>query len=99
MFSSSITNSTNQIGLSAFKELQKTVLKLQSTVSRHYIWAVKRTASSFEQQNFEDFFSTFYFQIIFNFKNRTSKQQKMMQKKDVRVGAEKLVTLKSMPLK
>lgn len=64
MLSSSITNSTSQILVRGFKELQNTVLKLQSTVSRHFVWAVKRTANSSEWQNFEDFFPPFSFKLF-----------------------------------
>lgn len=81
MFLSSITNSTNQIGLRAFKELQNTVLKQQSTVSRHYVWAVKRTANSSEQQNFEDFFPTIYFWIIFISKTEKAKSRRWCRRR------------------
>lgn len=94
MFSSSITNSNNQIRLRAFKELQNTVLKLQSTVSRHFVWAAKRNANSSEWQNFEDLFFHLLLLNYFLFQNRTNKQQKIVQRKDVRMGAEKSVTLK-----
>lgn len=95
VFSPLITNPTNHIGLSDFKELQNTALKPQSTVFRHCVWAAKRMANSSKHQYFEAFFPhlSFAFKLFFISKNRTSEQKKMVQK-DARTGAEGFITLK-----
>lgn len=64
MFSLFITNPTNQIGLSGFKELQNIASKMQSIVFRRHIWVVKRITISSKQQYFEDFFF-FPFRLFF----------------------------------
>lgn len=64
MFSPFITNPTNQIGLSGFKELQNIASKMQSIVFRHHIWVVKRITISSKQQYFEDFLYLFFFFLL-----------------------------------
>lgn len=80
IFSSSKTNSTNQTGLRASKELQNTVLKLQSTVSRH-VGLSRELQIHLNCRIFKTFFPPFTLELFFISKTEQTNSRRQCRRR------------------